>query len=114
MSYTIYLLAQHSDIDDQLFGELCDVHPKHKEEEELWDLNKLSSLNRLGMVFKVPLHSYADVDTDHLSTPQESLRMYPPATSTAREPNADVVIGGQYNIPAGVSAIPLPTTITNC
>jgi cytochrome P450 len=81
LAYTIFLVAQHPEVDDKLFEELSDLLG---DESAALDLNQLSAMTHLNMALK------------------ESLRMYPPATSTAREADVDVTIGDNYSIPKGV------------
>jgi cytochrome P450 len=77
----VFLVSQHPEVDEKLFEELSDLLA---DEGAPLDLNQLSAMTHLNMALK------------------ESLRMYPPATSTAREADTDVTIGDKYFIPKGV------------
>jgi hypothetical protein len=77
----VFLVSQHPEVDEKLFEELSDLLA---DEGAQLDLNQLSAMTHLNMALK------------------ESLRMYPPATSTAREADTDVTIGDKYFIPKGV------------
>jgi cytochrome P450 len=84
LSWTWYLLAQHSDVDTKLAAELRDVLG-----------------GRAPTVGDLPQLRY----TEQVVT--EAMRLYPPAWGFGREALADCEIGG-YAIPAGTTIIISP------
>jgi cytochrome P450 len=85
LTWTIYLVSQHSEVADRLGRELDDV---------------LGS--RTPTVADLPKLTYTEMVL------RESMRLYPPAPGFAREPVEDVTIG-EYTVPKG-SLVSIITT----
>jgi len=77
LTWTLYLLSRHPDVDTKLFDELQRV-----------------LADRVPSVSDLPKLPYTEMVI------REALRLYPPAPGLAREPIEDVTIGG-YNVPKG-------------
>ena len=77
LTWTLYLLSRHPDVDTKLFDELQRV-----------------LADRVPSVSDLPKLHYTEMVI------REALRLYPPAPGLAREPIEDVTIGG-YNVPKG-------------
>jgi thromboxane-A synthase len=95
LAYTIYLVSQHSEVDEKLYEELSNIFTDDDDDDAILDLNQINAMNHLTMAIS------------------ESLRIYPPATSAFRQANEDTVIGNQYFVPKNTSII-IPIKSLGC
>lgn len=53
LAYTIYLVSQHSEVDEKLYEELSNIFTDDDDDDAILDLNQINAMNYLTMAISV-------------------------------------------------------------